>query len=243
MEKQPLCLESLQSRFPKIELFYETINHKKVVANDEIVMSIPYGKKVYAWFTYHKSDCVCIIVSYDKSKHIIADAKISVLNMHDEEWLCSAGHRQHFATTHHSLESIIIYNQKDKENPVYNLSVENKIYLNTFKDLLQIVHDKLFNVYPKGEFKRVLLHKLKAGKNISEHTDVNHHLETSRRVHIPIVTNNDIKFTVNEKVVSMKCGTIVEINNNLPHSVLNNSLVDRVHLIVDWNDKDDPFYF
>jgi hypothetical protein len=76
MEKQSLCLESLQSRFPKIELFYETINHKKVVANDEIVMSIPYGKKVYAWFTYHKSDCVCIIVSYDKSKHIIADAKI-----------------------------------------------------------------------------------------------------------------------------------------------------------------------
>jgi hypothetical protein len=40
----------------------------------------------------------------------------------------------------------------------------------------------------------------------------------------------------------MPAGVVARINNNIWHSVENNSENDRVHLIMDFVDKDDNFY-
>ena len=56
----------------------------------------------------------------------------------------------------------------------------------------------------------------------------------SHRIHVPIITNNECIFTVNNEKVPMDIGYAIEINNLLPHSVNNKSATkDRVHLIFD----------
>jgi len=61
---------SILQRFPKFELSYETISHKKVSAkNASVVMAIPLGKKYFIWHTYEPpSRPVCYLIGLNKDK-------------------------------------------------------------------------------------------------------------------------------------------------------------------------------
>jgi aspartyl/asparaginyl beta-hydroxylase (cupin superfamily) len=55
------------------------------------------------------------------------------------------------------------------------------------------------------------------------------------RVHIPIITNKDVFFKIEDQIKQLKEGEMWEINNSERlHSVENNSNKDRIHLIIDW---------
>ena len=58
------------------------------------------------------------------------------------------------------------------------------------------------------------------------------------RHHIPVITNTGVIFTVGGEEKHMKQGEIWEINNQLPHAVVNHGNKDRVHLIADWITKE-----
>jgi hypothetical protein len=62
----------IKTRFPKFELSYETVSHKKVSANDSIAVAIPLGRKYFVWFTYEEGGCkgVCYIIGLNKDKQI-----------------------------------------------------------------------------------------------------------------------------------------------------------------------------
>ena len=55
--------------FPKIELSYETMIHKKVYDADMLVAT-PEGKKCFAWFTSYKEHNVCFILDTTENKRI-----------------------------------------------------------------------------------------------------------------------------------------------------------------------------
>jgi hypothetical protein len=86
----------------------------------------------------------------------------------------------------------------------------------------------------QGYFVRVSLVNLVPGGEIAEHRDKNFSLAHSHRIHIPIVTNEDVLFNVNGEVIHMKAGEMYEINNRRNHSVFNKGSEGRVHLILDW---------
>ena len=52
------------NKFPKIELSYDTILHKKVQSN--LYILIPNGINVFAWFTYYKNQNICVIMHLNK---------------------------------------------------------------------------------------------------------------------------------------------------------------------------------
>jgi hypothetical protein len=60
----------LLQRFPKIELSYEIIPHKKVSHNYNICIGIPHGLKCYAWFTFFGEEDVCFIMEINKERKI-----------------------------------------------------------------------------------------------------------------------------------------------------------------------------
>jgi len=93
---------------------------------------------------------------------------------------------------------------------------------------------ELFDEHGMGYFVRANLVRLKSGGEISEHTDNNFSLVHSHRVHLPIVTNDQVGFTVGGETINMKEGELFEINNRRLHAVKNAGPADRVHLILDY---------
>jgi hypothetical protein len=85
-----------------------------------------------------------------------------------------------------------------------------------------------------GYFIRASLVRLRAGCDIAEHQDMNFSLTHSHRVHLPIITNDQVMFTVGKETINMREGQLYEVNNRRKHSVHNQGSEDRVHLILDF---------
>lgn len=85
-----------------------------------------------------------------------------------------------------------------------------------------------------GYFIRASIVRLRAGGTIAPHTDNNFSLAHSHRVHLPIVTNDRVLFTVGPETINMNEGEVCEINNRREHSVENRGDATRVHLILDF---------
>ncbi len=85
----------------------------------------------------------------------------------------------------------------------------------------------------RGNIIRVLLARLKAGGAIASHVDQGFSLMHSHRLHIPIVSNELVTFTIEDERICMREGEVWEINNARKHSVTNQGAEPRVHLIVD----------
>ena len=63
-------IHHLLQRFPKIELSYETIPHKKVSKNYNVCIGIPCGTKCYAWFSFFGEQDVCFLMEINKERKI-----------------------------------------------------------------------------------------------------------------------------------------------------------------------------
>jgi hypothetical protein len=61
--------------FPKFELCYENITHKKVL-NPSVILAIPEGTKCFAWVTKYNNNNVCFLLEM-KEKRII---KVQLIN-------------------------------------------------------------------------------------------------------------------------------------------------------------------
>jgi hypothetical protein len=62
------------------------------------------------------------------------------------------------------------------------------------------------------------------------------------RIHIPIVTNRDVYFTIEEEQLHLKAGECWYMDFSATHSIVNNGATARVHLIIDgirnsWTDQ------
>lgn len=87
------------------------------------------------------------------------------------------------------------------------------------------------------------LMNLPAGKIVNTHTD--HELgyeDGVFRVHIPIITNDNVVFTINGIDLRMQPGEVWYTNVNLPHGVVNKGETDRVNFVFDcirnpWTDQ------
>jgi hypothetical protein len=101
-------------------------------------------------------------------------------------------------------------------------------------DFLKSVKSLYENAYGNGHFIRVMLVKMLANSHIVPHIDYGTSLTYCKRTHIPIITNENVIFTVNDENKHMKAGEIWEIDNTVIHSVINNSNYDRIHLIIDY---------
>jgi len=80
----------------------------------------------------------------------------------------------------------------------------------------------------------VRLLRLGPGASIKEHTDHSLAFEDGEvRLHVPVQTNQDVKFWLNGQLIPLQAGETWYLNVNLPHRVENNSLKHRVHLVID----------
>lgn len=144
-------------------------------------------------------------------------------------WLESARHRRYEA--HRNTEALhLIY---DSDFRHYNPTCLGM--LKEFESEMNLLIELVSHFYGReGFIVRLIFTKLKAHKRITLHKDKLYTLINSHRVHIPIVTNDQITFMVGGEEKQMKVGEVWEINNATFHRVMNESDEDRIHLILDW---------
>lgn len=108
-----------------------------------------------------------------------------------------------------------------------------KFYPDEFLDFIPLLEETL-DVVSK-HFKvhtpvKAFIAKMTSMSRIERHRDCNPY----RRVHIPILTNPNVIFTVDEVDFHMETGGIYELDESKFHSVVNNGAEDRHHLIIDY---------
>ncbi len=158
--------------------------------------------------------------------------KAEVSNFSDE-WLLNTT-RQNHGLVHTNTEMFRICSTPYEWTPDLEIvtTYENSLKTKEAQEEL----DKLFNYLEErycGKVIRCEIIKLHANSEVHKHVDAGPLLNFSRRVHIPIITNKDVTFTVFNNTIHMEEFGIYEINNMLPHAVSNKSSEDRTHLIID----------
>ena len=68
--------QSIMEKFPNVELSYEKNLYKKVQHNSDIYLTIPKGRKYFAWLTNYKSSPVCFLLELNKHKNSINSIQI-----------------------------------------------------------------------------------------------------------------------------------------------------------------------
>jgi len=80
---------------------------------------------------------------------------------------------------------------------------------------------------------RSRLMRLAPGASVPEHSDIDYHWFHRVRLHFPVFTQPDVRFTCGDKTVHMQAGEVWLFDNHRSHSVHNGSACDRVHLVAD----------
>ena len=153
------------------------------------------------------------------------------INNFDNKLWDSFTFRQETFEVHKETKTIpLIFDTDCRLNDPTYLS-EYEVFKNEFK----IIKNRLTKIYGKGSIIRAILVLLKSNSKIDKHIDTGKSLSICHRVHVPIITNKNVLFDIDNEIKNLKEGEMWEINNSeKPHSVINNSNVDRIHLIVDW---------
>lgn len=84
-----------------------------------------------------------------------------------------------------------------------------------------------------GPWGRSRMMGLDPGGRVPMHIDTNYHWRTHMRIHIPVVTNPEVKFTCGGETVHMAAGECWTFDSFLPHTVANDGPTKRVHLVLD----------
>ncbi|MFL6830658.1 MAG: aspartyl/asparaginyl beta-hydroxylase domain-containing protein [Sphingomicrobium sp.] len=94
--------------------------------------------------------------------------------------------------------------------------------------------------YARGAFPRVMLARMAPGGIIHPHRDQNPAAKWPHKIHIPLVTNEQVTFFVDGTPHYFAEGEAVEVNNMAVHAVENRGVTDRIHLIFEYYDLDQP---
>jgi mannose-6-phosphate isomerase-like protein (cupin superfamily) len=141
----------------------------------------------------------------------------------------------HYQTLHYegNWSAIPLRSVEGKTDDIFISPYQNAVYSDTaflqksnyLKEVLSSFHCPLLAV-------RLL--KLDAGAVIKEHRDADLAFENGEmRIHIPVTTNEKVEFYLDKERMYLKNGECWYMNFNLPHSIINNSSEDRVHLVID----------
>ncbi len=94
--------------------------------------------------------------------------------------------------------------------------------------------------YARGAFPRVMLARMAPGGVIHPHRDQNPAAKWPHKIHVPLQTNEGVTFFVDGQGYHLAEGEAVEVNNMGLHAVENRGETDRIHLIFEYYDLDQP---
>jgi aspartyl/asparaginyl beta-hydroxylase (cupin superfamily) len=154
----------------------------------------------------------------------VSKIEVEVNKLTHEQWI-EWDLRQNRYKVHSATESYpLMFSEYGEEPKIYNIDT------NIWKVTWPLI-EKLEKFYGM-KAGAVVFVKLKPHTNIIPHTDGGWFVNT-HRVHVPIITDPRIMFSLHDKKFHLEKGSIYEINNIVMHGVENPTDICRVHLMVD----------
>src|SRR3974377_2593509 len=80
---------------------------------------------------------------------------------------------------------------------------------------------------------RVMINKVRCGGRIYAHADTAEHAEYWERYHLVLKTAPGCNFRAGAETIHMPVGSVWWFEDALEHEVVNNSVDERIHMIVD----------
>ena len=175
--------------------------------------------------------------------HDVSRFAEKIKDIRDEVWNVDSSRQIKFAVHEHTrtLKFLMDDDFRHTRPTVQPLFRE---YIDVVEPVLKQIHD-LFSSFDyakklvaeghrPGYFVRIILVKLLAHGCIPSHFDEYESLKRSHRVHLPVISNDKVVFTVGNIAKVLKAGEIWEVNNRENHFVNNDGDEDRIHLILDY---------
>lgn len=143
------------------------------------------------------------------------------------------GFRQRAYDVHHDTSSVVLL-FCDEAWPEVN--VTRQPGWDRLADLAEPLMDAVIAQHysPGGTILRAMAASLAAGGRIKPHIDALASFRASHRIHIPLTSNDGVRFTIDGRPCPMPLGDAVEINNQKVHSVMNTGARDRISFIFDY---------
>lgn len=94
--------------------------------------------------------------------------------------------------------------------------------------------------YKRAAYPRVMLARMAPGGVIHPHVDANPAALWPHKIHVPITTNDQVTFFIGDQGHKLEVGKAYEVNNLGRHAVNNEGDTDRIHLIFEYYDLDQP---
>ena len=112
--------------------------------------------------------------------------------------------------------------------PIRSIRKE-KLY-DKFFPKLEPIFDILKQIYTYRQFS-VFIARLRPGGKIGFHRDSGNFLELCHRVHVPLQSNPNVEYIIDDKSYYWEPGNIYEFDNTKIHGVFNNSNEYRIHIV------------
>lgn len=157
----------------------------------------------------------------------------AILAQNDDAWN-EFEYRERSYEVHEQTRSIVMLFTNGSGWPNIEISKEAG-WDRLASDAVPVMHDIIGRCYPPGgTIIRAMAAKLMAGGKIRPHRDSHPSFHYGHRIHVPITTNERVRFMVNGRPYRFEVGQAYEINNQLTHSVMNKGGDDRITFIFDY---------
>jgi hypothetical protein len=167
-----------------------------------------------------------LIGSYDVS------SIIDIVDTFSSEWNLNRSRQSMIDETHKYTNTYFVRGIKinwEPYEPLKNFPLATNVEL--LKKVDKIISD--LESYHNGKCGMAMIVKLFSDNNVLPHIDESLYLSAVRRHHIPLKTNKEVVFFIDDETRHLAVGECWEINNNKVHAVTNHSEEDRIHLIID----------
>jgi hypothetical protein len=161
----------------------------------------------------------------------VSDLSEAILALDKPVWLENQ-HRQDSYVEHRETQSVVLVfcegwpEVQVRKEPAWD-------YLGQVA--VPVMHDLISRHYPPGgTIIRAMAAKLLSGGLISPHVDSHVTFHRSHRIHVPITTNDRVRFMIDGRPYQFEVGQAYELNNQKSHSVMNRGTDDRITFIFDY---------
>jgi hypothetical protein len=158
----------------------------------------------------------------------------SIVALEESAWCAEDVRQRKYREVHYNTESVILIFCNHDDWP--RIDVIKGAGWGPLSHLaVPVMHGIIEQYYPKGgTIIRAMAAKLKRGTTITPHVDHHDSFRQSHRIHVPVTTNNMVRFMIDGRPHRLLVGNAYEINNQKRHGVINGGNEDRITFIFDY---------